>query len=303
MTTADRPEATATTAAADTTADTLTTTDTVTFTVDAPTGAARAGLRYERGGSGEPLLLVHGIGHRLGGWDPVAEALRERYDVIAVDLPGFGDSPRMPDALLYDLDGFCTVLAGFCRELGIERPHVAGNSLGGLIALELGRRGLARSSTALSPAGFYGPVDKKRALLALRLMRFAARALPHSLIEPLSRSTAGRALLTGTVYARPARITPEHTAADVHGYRHAPGFEATVHHSSSLRLRGDVPDVPVTIAWGSKDRLLPIRQGAAAKRLVPGAHLVRLTGLGHTPMADDPALVARVILDGAARTA
>ncbi|MBU7597996.1 alpha/beta hydrolase [Streptomyces sp. P38-E01] len=274
---------------------------TATFTVHAPTGTAQAGLHYERGGSGEPLVLVHGIGHRLGGWDPVVAGLRERYDVIAVDLPGFGDSPRMPDALYYDLDGFCAVLAGLFRELGIERPHVAGNSLGGLIALELGHRGLARSCTALSPAGFYGPVDKQRAVLALHAMRLAARTLPYPLIGALSRSTAGRALLTSTVYARPARISPEYTAADVLGYRHCSGFEATVHHRDSLRLSGDIPDIPVTIAWGSKDRLLPIRQGAAAKRLVPGAHLVRLTGLGHTPMPDDPALVARVILDGAAR--
>ena len=74
--------------------------------------------------------------------------------MIAVDLPGFGASPMPPPGTPPGIDSLATLVTEFLAELGVERPHVAGNSLGGLIALELAARGLARSATALSPAGF-----------------------------------------------------------------------------------------------------------------------------------------------------
>ncbi len=277
-------------------------TATVSFAVDSTSGPQAATLAYERSGSGEPLLLIHGLGHRRQGWDPVAPALRGHHELIAVDLPGFGESTAMPEGIAYDLAGYCTVLEAFCREMGIERPHVAGNSLGGIIALEMARTGLARSVTALSPAGFWSPMDARRAVAMTTYMRLGSRVLPVPVIEALSRSTAGRFLLTNTVYARPSRLTPEDAVGDTLGFRNCTGFEATLRNRGTLRLAGDIADVPVTIAWGDKDRLLPPRQGVNAKRIVPDARLVRLRGCGHTPMVDDPALVARVILDGAART-
>lgn len=112
-------------------------------------------LAYERTGSGEPLLLIHGIGHRRQAWAPVVEQLAEKFEVITFDLPGHGESPAFElagrtvrEAVTYELD---KLRVG----LGIERPHVAGNSLGGLLALEMADSGHARSVTALSPAGFW----------------------------------------------------------------------------------------------------------------------------------------------------
>src|SRR5438128_535485 len=113
-------------------------------------------LSYTRKGSGEPLVLIHGIGHRRQAWDPVFEALAESYDVIAVDLAGFGESPAYPATASYSIDSACDNLTDNFTLWGVDRPHVVGNSLGGAIALELGARGLARSVTALSPAGFFG---------------------------------------------------------------------------------------------------------------------------------------------------
>ncbi|MER8045536.1 alpha/beta fold hydrolase [Streptomyces sp. NPDC094032] len=270
----------------------------ITFPVESPGGPRTVTVAYERRGRGEPLLLLHGIGHHWQAWEPVLDVLATERDVIAVDLPGFGASPGLPEGYGYDLGTVVPVLAAFCAALGVERPHVAGNSLGGLLALELGREKLVRSVTALSPAGFWSEAERRYAFTALRALRGAALAMPVPLIERLSRSAAGRTVLTSTIYARPGRRSPEAAVAETLALRSATGFHQTLSTGGSVLFTDDVPDVPVTVAWGTRDRLLLRRQGVRAKRVVPGARLVRLPGCGHVPMNDDPALVSRVILDG-----
>ncbi|MEV5610058.1 alpha/beta hydrolase [Streptomyces sp. NPDC052225] len=268
-----------------------------TFTIEGPGGPHTVSLSYERAGSGEPLLLLHGIGHHWQAWEPVLPILALERDVIAVDLPGFGKSPALPDGMAYDLTSVVPVLDAFCRHLGVERPHVAGNSLGGLLALDLGREKLVRSVTALSPAGFWNETERYYAFGTLLALRQGARALPLPMIERLSRSAAGRAALTSAIYARPGRRSPEAVVAETLALRDATGFWPTLAAGRTVRFQDDVPEVPVTVAWGTRDRLLVRRQGIRAKHTLPDARLVRLPGCGHVPMNDDPALVARVILD------
>ncbi|APS22843.1 alpha/beta hydrolase [Streptomyces sp. Tue 6075] len=272
-------------------------TTTVSFTVATADGPRPVSVAYERTGSGEPLLLLHGIGHHLQAWDPVTRILAAERDVIAVDLPGFGASPALPDGVPYDLATLGPVLGTFCAELGLDRPHVAGNSLGGLLALELGRTEVARSVTALSPAGFWTEAERRYAFGTLRTMRRSALALPVPLIERLSRSAAGRTALTSTIYARPGRRSPEAVVAETLALREATGFHQTLAVGRDALFGDDVKGIPVTVAWGTRDRILLRRQGIRAKRAIPDARLVRLPGCGHVPMNDDPALVARVILD------
>jgi pimeloyl-ACP methyl ester carboxylesterase len=270
----------------------------VSFMVDTPRGSRAVSVTYRREGTGEPLLLLHGIGHHLQAWDPVFDLLAAERDVIAIDLPGFGTSPGLPDGVSYGLSTVVPVLAALCEALEIDRPHVAGNSLGGLLALELGREKLVRSVTALSPAGFWTPSERQYAFTVLRTMRQVARALPLPAVDRMSRTAAGRTALTSTIYARPGRRSPAAVVAETLALRRAPGFEQTLAAGREVLFADDVPGVPVTVAWGSKDRLLLRRQGVRAKHTVPGARLVRLPGCGHVPMNDDPALVTRVILDG-----
>lgn len=270
---------------------------TVSFTVESPRGPRTVSLAYDRTGAGEPLLLLHGIGHHRQAWDPVVPVLAVERDVIAVDLPGFGASPALPDGVPYDLATVAPLLGNFCEALGLDRPHAAGNSLGGLLALELGREGLVRSVTALSPAGFWTERERRYAFGTLRAMRLAAGSMPLPLIERLSRTPAGRTVLTSTIYARPGRRSPGAAVLETVALREATGFRETLAAGREVRFTDDVPELPVTIAWGSRDRLLLRRQGIRAKHTVPGARLVRLPGCGHVPMNDDPALVARVILD------
>ncbi|MEU2164825.1 alpha/beta fold hydrolase [Streptomyces sp. NPDC019208] len=270
----------------------------VSFTVDSPGGPHTLSVSYERQGTGEPLLLLHGIGHHWQAWEPVLPLLAPERDVIAVDLPGFGSSPALPHGMSYHLSTVVPALGALCEALGIERPHVAGNSLGGLLALELGREKLVRSVTALSPAGFWTEAERRYAFGTLLAMRRGARMVPEPVLGRLSRTAAGRAALTSTIYARPGRRSPQAVVAETLALRDATGFRETLDAGRRVLFASDVPGVPVTVAWGTRDRLLLRRQGIRAKRAIPGARLVRLPGCGHVPMNDDPALVARVLLDG-----
>ncbi|MFC9290390.1 alpha/beta fold hydrolase, partial [Streptomyces sp. NPDC057052] len=101
-----------------------------------------------------------------------------------------------------------------------------------------------------------------------------------------------------TVYARPARRSPEAVVAETLALAGATGFERTLRSGAAVRFTDDVPGIPVTVAWGTRDLVLVRRQGVRAKQIIPRARLVRLPGCGHCPMNDDPALVARVLLDG-----
>ncbi|MGA6223824.1 alpha/beta fold hydrolase [Streptomyces umbrinus] len=271
---------------------------TVSFNVPSPHGPRTVTLAYARVGSGEPLLLLHGIGHHRQAWDPVVDILAAERDVIAVDLPGFGESPALPDGLAHDLPTMNAALSGLCEALDLDRPHVAGNSLGGLLALELGREKLVRSVTALSPAGFWSPVERRYAFGLLQAMQAAARSMPLPMVERLSRSAAGRTVLTSSIYARPGRRSPEAVVAETLALANAQGFAETLRAGGSVQFSDDVPGLPVTVAWGTRDRILVRRQGIRAKQIIPRARLVRLPGCGHVPMNDDPALVARVVLDG-----
>ncbi|GAP48316.1 alpha/beta fold hydrolase [Streptomyces azureus] len=271
---------------------------TVSFKVASAHGEQNVTLSYTRRGSGEPLLLLHGIGHHRQVWDPVIPALAAERDVIAVDLPGCGESPALPDGMAHDLPTMNTVLAALCEALEIERPHVAGNSLGGLLALDLARAQLVRSVTALSPAGFWNELERRYAFTVLMTMRQIAQRMPLPVVERLARPAIGRTLLTSTIYARPGRRSPEAVVAETLALARSQGFSETLRSGRSVQFTDDIVGTPVTVAWGNRDRLLIPRQGVRAKSVIPRARLVRLPGCGHVPMNDDPALVARVLLDG-----
>ncbi|MDL2078097.1 alpha/beta fold hydrolase [Streptomyces sp. GXMU-J15] len=271
---------------------------TVSFEVPSARGPRTVTVSYARVGRGEPLLLLHGIGHHRQAWDPVLDILATERDVIAVDLPGFGASPALPEGLPHNLPTVTATLSALCEALDVDRPHVAGNSLGGLLALELGREKLVRSVTALSPAGFWSQNERRYAFTLLLTMRRIAERMPEPMVHRLARSTAGRTALTSTIYARPGRRSPEAVIAETAALVNAPAFTETLRAGDAVQFTDDVPGIPVTVAWGTRDRVLLRRQGIRAKQIIPRARLVRLPGCGHVPMNDDPALVARVILDG-----
>jgi pimeloyl-ACP methyl ester carboxylesterase len=257
-------------------------------------------LAYDRCGTGPPLVLLHGAGHRRQAWRPVEKLLAPYRDVISVDLPGFGDSPGLPEHLPYSLDTAITVMKEFFADLGLDRPHVAGNSLGGLISLVLAEQGLVSSATALSPAGLWSPAQRRVSLGMVRSVHRTARYLSPALALRLSRTAAGRTLMCGVLFGRPDLVEPRVLLEDMKALINAVGFAPTLAAGDKVIFTGPVRDVPVTIAWGSRDILMPRPRAAAIIQLIPHVRLLRLRGCGHVPMNDNPALVAHVLLTGSA---
>jgi pimeloyl-ACP methyl ester carboxylesterase len=228
----------------------------------------------------------------------VLDRLVQHREVICVDFPGFGESPPLPDHLPYELDSLITVLADFFARLGLERPHVAGNSMGGFISLVLAQQGLARSATALSPAGLWTPAERRRALALVAAVHRTARRLNPVVATRLAGTTVGRTLLTGVIVARPALLEPHVVLEDWRALVNAVAFAPTLEAGRRIAFTGELSDVPVTIAWGSRDRILRRPRAALITQLIPNARLLTLPGCGHVPMSDDPDMVAQVLLAG-----
>ena len=250
-------------------------------------------IAMSRTGEGEPVVLLHGIGHRRQAWDPVVDALAADYEVITFDLPGFGESPGLPPELTYDMATTIENFANIFAQHGLDRPHIVGNSLGGAIAVELGAAGLVRSVTGLAPGGFWSAYDRRKALLLLGSLR-ASAMVPEAVLQRISRSPRLRAQAMRPIFAHPERLTAEEFLGDALAMAKAPGYKPTAKAAAKYQCLA-VPTVPTTIAWGTRDRVLPPRQAEIARRRLPNARHVSLPGCGHVPMIDDPELVAQVM--------
>ena len=247
-------------------------------------------LSFDRAGSGEPLVLIHGLGGSRMIWRPVWDRLTQMRDVIAVDMPGFGQSPPLPEGVAPTARRLGEAVAVLCDELGLDRPHYAGNSLGAWAALELAKQDRAASVCALSPAGLWRRPLGPRSFDSRRLGRRLRPVLPL-----LMASARARGRLLRTTLARPERLSRREAKALVLDWLTAPGYDA-----ANLEMRCSVfehPEqvsVPTTIAWGSEDRLVaPPRP----ERMPPGSRFLVLEGCGHTPTWDDPDRVAELLLD------
>jgi pimeloyl-ACP methyl ester carboxylesterase len=247
-------------------------------------------IAYDRTGDGPPLVLLHPLGADRRVWDPIVGSLRAAHEVIAIDLPGFGQSPPLrhttptPRAL-------AEAVAALLGELAVHRPHVVGNSLGGWVALELALAGGAGRVTAIAPAGLWSAPLVPTSSLAHRL----ARAL-EPLIEPAARTRRGRRLLLSGSVAYPERIPATDAAHLVRAYARAPGFTAVndAMRATTFTALGRIR-IPVTLVWPEHDRLVE-----RPARLPGNVTSVALPDAGHVPMWDAPAAVVASI-ESAAR--
>jgi len=251
-------------------------------------------LAHDRAGSGEPLVLVHPLGADRVVWEPVMDRLTAHHDVIAVDMPGFGESPELPEEVPATAHEIAAQIGATLDSLGVGRAHVAGISLGGWVALEFAKLDRCRSVTGLCPAGFWARPLGPRPEAA----RGTAMALV-GLLRPLLQTQRGRRLVLRGSVAHPERVPPAAAYRLVRAYALSPGFgRANAEMRKTLFSGFEEIRGPITLAWADRDRLVSPPRSAPA-----GVHTVRLHDCGHVPTWDSPDQVAGAILQTTARAA
>lgn len=247
-------------------------------------------IAYSRAGSGPALVLVHGLGGSRRIWNPVVDRLAVERDVVAVDMPGFGESAVLPDGVPPTPTNLGAAIGDLCAELGLDGFHIAGNSLGAWAALELAKTGKAATVCAISPAGLW------RSALGPR--RFNAHAFAHRLgplFSGLLASPSMRARFLRTTVGHPERLSAAEGRALIRDWLAAPGYDAAnAEMRSHVFENPELVRVPTTIAWGTLDQLV---KPPRPERMPPGTTYVELAGVGHTPTWDDPELITRLLLD------
>jgi pimeloyl-ACP methyl ester carboxylesterase len=255
-------------------------------------------LNHVRRGNGRPLLLVHGLGAGWRSWTPIIEQLAERREVIAVDLPGFGETPPLTGEV--SIATLTDSVADFIREQGLDGVATVGQSMGGRMVLELARRGVGGDTVALDPGGFWNDRELLIFGATLRPSISLVRAL-RGRLPSLLASSAGRTVLLAQLSARPWALSRETVLPDVSGLADAPSTHAAMDALTKGPKQEGAPagTVPgrVTIGWGRRDLVTVPRQAARATQLFPDAVLHWFERCGHFPQWDAPQEAVRLILD------
>jgi pimeloyl-ACP methyl ester carboxylesterase len=261
--------------------------------------SARAPTDNYEGGEGPPLVLLHGIGGSWRIWRPVIPMLERRHRIYAPTLPGHLGGEPWPENSEATVDGIVDRLAADFERRGMGRPHVVGNSLGGWIALELARRNVPASVTALSPAGAWRSNRDFQAVARPFRIVHALMPLLIPVLRPLLGFAAVRRSLNAQAMQHGDRV-PRAEMLDamrsLGGTRILPQLLTMMGRSGPIKPLVGM-HCPITIAWGEHDKVIPFETyGEPMLAAVPGAASTTLAGCGHVPMYDNPEKVAALIL-------
>jgi pimeloyl-ACP methyl ester carboxylesterase len=252
---------------------------------------------YTESGAGRPLILLHGIGMSGSAWKSVTPYLSAFRKVIVFDIAGFGLTPPLPRGTPPTSANLAAALERSVRAMGFDGPvDIGGNSLGGLIALEAARRGLARSVVAISPPGLWSDRPAPHVKYVFQTLRFLATTVPAAL-RAIVRTSCLRELAFAVPISVGSRRMPAGDAVTtVNDLAAATGFEDTFASTARAFSGREIP-VPITVAFGEYDWILP--KGSRRREALPAdARWITMPGWGHVPMWIDPVGVARMILDG-----
>jgi pimeloyl-ACP methyl ester carboxylesterase len=258
-----------------------------------------------RGGSGTPLVCLHGFTGTWRVWELVLPALERHHDVLAPTLPGHAGGPSLRDTV--SADTLPDAVERAMDAAGFETAHIVGNSLGGLVALQLAARGRAESVVALAPAGGWAQGDnayKDTARLFATIQQQAKAAAPHApaLLASMEGRRAATQLIATSYKHIPVGLLA-HQMLGVAACAGAPSMIAYAIRDGYETLDAEGIRCPVRIVWGTDDRLLPWPSTAARFRhdWLPHADWIELDGVGHCPQLDVPLETAQLILGFTAR--
>jgi pimeloyl-ACP methyl ester carboxylesterase len=248
-------------------------------------------------GTGKPLLLVHGLGSTWRSWDPVLDGLAAEREVVAVDLPGFGETPPLPGKA--SVVTLADAITGFIDGHGLAGVDLVGSSMGARLVLELARRGVGGATVALDPGGFWSPGELRFFSVSLgvsiRLIRLLQPVMPFLTGNPLTRT-----LLLAQLSARPWDVPADVALREMRSFAGSASFDPVlddlVHGPPQQGAPAGSTPGPVVIGWGRRDRLTFPRQARRAAELFPGARVEWLDRSGHFPHWDRPAATIRLIL-------
>lgn len=242
------------------------------------------------------LVLLHGATSSGRAWEDLLPALSRHHEVHTPSLLGHRDGPTVNSRTT-----LTDIVDAAERQLdaaGLDRPHLAGHSLGGYVAIELARRGRAASVLALSPAGFWSPGDGMATLVMhglRRSTRIARRARP--LATALVSTRRGRRVWMGTALRRPNAMTGVQARTVVYDQARCTLPEWLFIADDECLVHLNPLPCPITVAWAEHDEVLPLGSYADTVRArLPDASFVVLPGVGHAAMVDDRDLVERTIL-------
>lgn len=257
------------------------------------TGSA---LHSVRRGTGRPLVLVHGLGSSWANWLPILDQLAAHREVVAFDLPGFGDSARF--------DGPVTIatltdsVERFLRDEDLEHADVVGSSMGARMVLEMARRGHRGTVVALDPGGFWSP--GQRAVFGATVGASVAlvRAL-QPVMPALANSRVGRTALLSQFSAHPWALDRDVVLTELRSFDRATALDEALDalvHGPDQEGAATTPG-KVAIGWGRQDRVTLPSQASTAMARFPTATFRGFRRCGHFPHWDQPARAARFILE------
>ena len=255
-------------------------------------------MHHVRRGGGKPLLLLHGLGGSLRSWSTVLDDLAAEREVIAVDLPGFGETPPLPGEV--SIRTLADAVAEFLAANDLTGIDAVGSSMGARLALELARRGgVVGATVSLDPGGFWRGWERHvfyaSVWASVRLVRLLQPVMPR-----ITASPVGRTLLFAQFSAHPWKLSPEATLEEMRSFAASPSFDELLRqlvYGETQRgaPRGSVSR-PIVIGWGRHDRVCFPRQAERALQSFPDARLHWFEHSGHFPQWDVPRETARMIL-------
>jgi pimeloyl-ACP methyl ester carboxylesterase len=252
-----------------------------------------------RGGSGSPLVCLHGFADTWRVWELVLPVLERHHDVLATTLPGHAGGPPLPDQLTWR--SLTDAVARTMDAAGFETAHLVGNSLGGYVALALAACGRAKSVVALAPAGGWlagDPAIGELLAFQARMQREARAVAAHA--DSIAATAEGRRRATSLITNSFEHIPAELIAHQTVGVAACKGAQRLLAHGMRSRwsLRDERIACPVRIIWGTADKLLPWPSAAARYRngWLAQADWIQLEDVGHCPQLDVPLETAELIV-------